>query len=111
MLIHELLYKDPDIVPEEAPLIILYSKYDVCMDNNGKDTNHTRHIARRVYFLRNDEKWKMNIIDWYEVGMQLADIATRNFGDNVLNTRNKYIMLRLDNWMRTLVQEGLQNTG
>ena len=29
VLIHELLNKDPDIVPEEATLIVLYSKYDM----------------------------------------------------------------------------------
>ena len=40
MLIHELLSKDPYIVPEETPLIILYSKYTVCTDKNGKDTKH-----------------------------------------------------------------------
>ena len=45
MLIYELLNKDPDIVPEEAPLILLYSKSILCMSNNGKDTKHTRHIA------------------------------------------------------------------
>ena len=47
ILIHEFLNKDPDIVPEEALLLILNSKYDVCMSKNGKDTNHTRHIDRR----------------------------------------------------------------
>ena len=31
MLIHELLNKDPDIVPEEAPLIVLGSKSAMCM--------------------------------------------------------------------------------
>ena len=36
MLIHELLNKDPDIFPEEAPLIVLDSKYAICMANNGK---------------------------------------------------------------------------
>ena len=46
---------DPDIVPEEAPLIIFDSKSIVCMYNNGKDTTHTRHIDRRVYFSRNGE--------------------------------------------------------
>ena len=53
MLIHEFFIKDPDIVPEEAPLIILDSKSDVCMDNNGKYTKNTRHIPRRVNFVRN----------------------------------------------------------
>ena len=37
MLIHELLNKDPYIVQEEAPLVILDIKYAVCMANNGKD--------------------------------------------------------------------------
>ena len=50
MLIHELLKKDPDIVPEEAPLIVLDSKSAICMAKNGKNTKHTRHIARRMHF-------------------------------------------------------------
>ena len=50
MLIHELLNKDIDIVPEEDPLVVLDSKYTMCIAHNGKDTKHTRHIARRIYF-------------------------------------------------------------
>ena len=42
MLIHELLSKDTDKVPDEAPLIILDGKSAVCMSKNGKDTNNTR---------------------------------------------------------------------
>ena len=49
MLMHELLNKDTDIVPEEYPLIVLDSKSDMCMAKNGKDTNHTRHITRRIH--------------------------------------------------------------
>ena len=56
MLIHELLNKDPDMVPEEAPLIVLDSKSAMCMTNNFKDTKHTIHIARRTNFVRNGEK-------------------------------------------------------
>ena len=51
-----LLNKDTDIVPEEDPLIVLDSKYVMCMDNNGKDTKHTRHNARIMHFVRNGEK-------------------------------------------------------
>ena len=53
MLIREFLNKDTDIVPEEAPLIVLDIKSAMCMDKNGKDTKHTRHIASRIHFLRN----------------------------------------------------------
>ena len=60
LLIHELLNKDPEIFPEEAPLIILDSKSALCMAKNGKDAKHTRHIARRMHFVRNGEKFKMH---------------------------------------------------
>ena len=56
MIIHEILSKDPYIVPEEATLNILDSKSYLCMDSNIKDTKHTRHIYRRVNFVRNSEK-------------------------------------------------------
>ena len=56
MLIHELLNNDPDIVTEEDPLLVLDSKFDMCMDKNGKDTKYTRHIARRMHFVSNEEK-------------------------------------------------------
>ena len=69
MLIHELLNKDPDIVPEEAPLIKLDSKYAVCMANTSKDTKHTRHIASRMHLVSNGESFKMHNIDWYEGGL------------------------------------------
>ena len=55
ILNNELMNKDPYVVPEQAPLIILYSKSDVCMKNNGKDTKHTRHISRRMKLVRNGE--------------------------------------------------------
>ena len=40
ILFHELLNKDPDIVPEESPLIVLDRKSAMCMDKNGKVTKH-----------------------------------------------------------------------
>ena len=62
VLIHEFLNKDPDIVPEEAPLIILDRNSAVCMAKNGRDTKHIRHIVRRMNFVRNSEKFKMHKI-------------------------------------------------
>ena len=53
MLVHELLNEDPDMVPKEAPLIVLDSKSAMCMAKNGKNIKHTRHIARRMRFLSN----------------------------------------------------------
>ena len=51
MLIRELLNKDTDIVPEEAPLIVLGGDSAICMANNFKYTKHTRHISRRMHFV------------------------------------------------------------
>ena len=55
MLVHEFLNKDPDMFPEEAPLIVLGFKSAMRMAKNGKDTKHTIHIARRMHFVRNGE--------------------------------------------------------
>ena len=97
MLIHELLNKDPDIVPEESPLIVLDSKSDMYMAKNDKDTKHTRHIARRMHFLRNGEKCKMHKIYWREGDLQSADIGSKNVSEPDLTPRMKYIMEILEN--------------
>ena len=106
MLTHELLNKDTYIVPEKYPLIILDIKSAVCMTNNGKNTKHTRHITRRMNFVRNGEKCNMYKIELCEGGLQLEENSTKNVGENNLTPRMKYIMVTLDNWERTLVQEG-----
>ena len=97
MLIHELLNKDPDIFLEKAPLIVLYSKSDMCMDNNGKDTKHARRITRIMHLVRNRETCKMHKIDWCEGGLKLADISTKNVSEHDLTPGLKYIMVRIDN--------------
>ena len=81
-------------------------KSAVCMANNGKDSKHNSHISRRVIFLRNGEKLKMHKIDWCEGGLQLADISTKNIGENDLNHRMKYMMVSLDNLEIIIVQGG-----
>ena len=53
MFIHKLLNKCPDVFPEEAPLILLDSKYDVYMAKNGKDTKKTRNISKILHLVRN----------------------------------------------------------
>ena len=97
MLDHELFNEDPDMVPNEAPLIVLDSKSAMCMAKNGRDTKHTRHIARIMHFLRNGEKCKMHKIEWCEGGLQLEDIGNKNVSEPELTPRMKYIMVRLEN--------------
>ena len=110
MFINEFMNKDSDIFPEESPLIVLDSKSDMCMAKNGKDTKHTRHIERITNSVSNGEKWKIHKIYWCEGGLQLADIGTNNVSEPDLTPSMKYIMIRLEKWDRTLVQEVWQNT-
>ena len=86
------------------------SQYAMWMDKNSKDTKHTRYIVRIMHLVSNGEKWKIHRIDWCEGGLQLADIGTKNLSEPDLTPRMKYIMVGLENWERTLVQEGWQNT-
>ena len=85
------------MVPKEAHFFVRDSKSAMCMANNGKDTKHTRHITIRAHFVRNRKKCKMHKIDWYEGGLQLADIGTKNVSEPDLTPRMKYIMVRLEN--------------
>ena len=62
-------------------------------------------------FVRNGEKWKMHKIDWCEEGLQCAEISTKNVGEPDSTPTMKYVMVRLDSWDRTLVQERWHNTG
>ena len=96
MLIDEFLNKDPDIFPEESPLIFLDSKYAMCMDKNNKDNKHTRHIGRKTHFVSNGEKCKMHKNIWFEGGLKLEDIGTKNVGEPDSTPRMKYIMVRLE---------------
>ena len=53
----------------------------------------------------------MHSIDWCEGGLKLTDIATNNDGEHNLTPRMEYIIIRLENWDRTIVQEGWQKIG
>ena len=67
------------------------------MAKNVKDTKHTRHIARIMHFVRNGEECKIHKIDWFEGGLQLAEIGTKNVSEPYLTSRMKYITVRLEN--------------
>ena len=50
--------------------------------------------------------YKIHKIYWCEGGLKLANIATKNIGENDLNQKMKYIMISLDNQDRTHAQYG-----
>ena len=53
ILNNELLNKDSNVVPEQAPIIILDRNLDISMDMNGNETKHIRHISRGINLVRN----------------------------------------------------------
>ena len=97
----ELLNKDPDVVPEQVPPSIVDIKLAIYMDNNFKDTKHTRHIARRTHFVRNGEECYFQKTVWCEGGLQLADIVTSNNSEDGLNHILGYAMILQDNLQNT----------
>ena len=62
--------KDLYVVSEKEPLIILYIKSDLCMAKNGKEIKHTRHISRRMNFVRYGEECNLHKIVWYVRGLK-----------------------------------------
>ena len=50
-----------------------------------------------MHFVSNGKKFNMHNIERCEGGMQLADIATKNFGENDLTPRMKYIIVMIEN--------------
>ena len=47
--------------------------------------------------VRNGEKLKIHNVDWYEGGLLLAYIGTKNVIEPYITPRMKYIMVRLEN--------------
>ena len=92
------MYKDTHLVPDQAPFVILYIKVDVCMSKIGNNIKHTRHVSRRMYFVINGEEWNLHKTVLCEVGLQLADIVTKNVREDEFNTRLIYNMVILDRW-------------
>ena len=77
------------------------------MANNGRDTKHTRNVAKRMHFVSNGEKCKKHKMEWCEGGLQLADIGNKNVREPDLTPRMKYIMLRLENLRQNTCTRGL----
>ena len=85
------------MVPEQAPIIILDRKSDVCMNNNVKEIKHTRHISRIMHLVTNDEECNLHKTVLCEGGLQLADIRNKNVREEKLNPRLGYTMVRIEN--------------
>ena len=97
MLNNELMNKYPDVIPEQAPLIMLDRKSAVSTANNGKDTKHTIHISRIISFVVNGEECNLHKTLWCEGGLQFSDIVTKNVREDELNPGLIYALVRIYN--------------
>ena len=86
ILHNQLTNKDPDVVPEQSPLIILYSKLDVYISKNGKYTKQTRHLSIIMHFVINIRDCNLHETVWFEEVLQLEDIGTNNVREYELNS-------------------------
>ena len=93
----DFMNKDKDVVPEQAPPIILDRKYAMFMANNGKKTKQTRHIVMRMNFVRNGEECNTNKTEWCKRCLQSISNGTNNVTEDKLNPRLEYTMVILDN--------------
>ena len=48
------------------------------MVNNDKDTKHIINIDRRIHLVINGEECNLHKTVWYELGLKLSDIGTKN---------------------------------
>ena len=68
------------------------------MDNNGKDTKNTRHIDRRIHFVRNGEDWNFHKTVCCEGSLRLTDNGTMIVMEDELNNILWYDILILGHW-------------
>ena len=101
VLYNDLTKKDPDVFPDQAPLIIFDNKSDLCMAKDGKDTKHNRHIAIITQLIRNGEYLNLHNTVWYGGGLKLTYIGTNNVREDQLNTRLGYNMVIIYNRQKT----------
>ena len=96
MLNNEFPDKDTYVVPEQAPLSILYSKSAVCIDKNRKDIQNNIQISRIMLCVINGTECNLHETMQCEGGLQLADIGIMNVRGDEFNPRLGYDMVRLE---------------
>ena len=95
MLVNELNGVNPDEYGE-ATKILVDNTSAKAMAQNDKDTKHTRHIARRVHYVRNGQQEGAHNLTYIPADLNLADPGTKNLGCEELEPRMNYIMIKVD---------------
>jgi len=94
MLLNELDRVNPDDNPSPIA-ILLDSKSAIAMGKSFKDTKHTRHIARRFHYVREGEQQGRFKIQYIDNSLQFSDIGTKNTTIDDLESRMKFLMVKV----------------
>ena len=91
MLVNELNDVDPDDFGEAIKILVDNTSAQA-MAKNEKDTKHTRHIARRMHYVRDGQQIGAHDLNYIPADLNLADPGTKNLGADELEPRLKYMM-------------------
>ena len=91
MVTNEFTGVDPDSFGKPPVLILLDSESAIAMSKNQRDSKHTRHIERRVHYVRQGQLSGQHHLDYVPAELQLADIGTKNLAHHELHPRLSYI--------------------
>ena len=94
MLLNELDRVNPDDNPSPIA-ILLDSKSAIAIGKSFKDTKHTRHIARRFHYVREGEQQGRFKIQYIDNSLQFSDIGTKNTTIDDLESRMKFLMVKV----------------
>ena len=95
MLISDLNGVDPDHYGNPVNIMVDSSSAKA-MTENEKDTKRTRHIARRIHYVRNGQLLGAHILNYIPADLNLADPGTKNLGADQLDPRMSHVMVQLD---------------
>jgi hypothetical protein len=94
MMLNELEKLDPDANPSPIPLL-MDSISAIAMSKSIKDTKRTRHIQRRMHYVREAEAQGRILPGWINQKFQFSDIGTKNTTVEDLESRIKTMMVEV----------------
>ena len=93
MVTNEFMRIPVDTYGEPPTKILLDSESAIAMSKNSRDSKRTRHIERRVHYVRQGQGTGMHSLEYVPADLQLADIGTKNLSAQDLDPRLNYIQV------------------
>ena len=91
MLTNKITLKDPDYLPN-PPINNIMSQSAIIMAKNFRDGKGTRHMERRMHYVREGQSEGKHVLKYIKAEWNLADPNTKNCPATEIHPRLKYIM-------------------